>query len=799
MLKNYLKIAWRNLLKNKFLTAINIFGLSTGIAFALLISGYVWAELRVNKQLKNPGRQYVLQSKWKDPNMGLENTTVGALAKALKEQYPNLVANYFRWDGIGSNVSKGDKKFRESLQLGDSTMLSMYGFKLIHGNAKTALNAPYTVVISTDLALKYFGKTDVLGKTLSIESFSGTRHDFSITGVMNPPGRNSVTYFGGENNQIFIPASSSSFFGRNMDVWFNIYILSYIELQTGVSPKDLEKPVAQLIKQNAPDQIRKNLKVELAPLADYYSGNGSVQKMLQTLSYIAFFILLMAVINFVNITISRSASRMKEIGLRKVMGGVRRQIMHQFLSESLMLVSISTLLSLVFYTFFRPFISGLLGTDIPALSSYPLSYILVPFLIAFIVGVLAGIYPAFLLSSLKSVDSLKGILKTAKENILLRKALVGFQFCVALIVFIGALIVASQVKLFLNSDLGYNKDFIVSAQVPRDWSKKGVEHMETIRREFAAMPEIENATLSYQIPNGNYERKINIYRASSDADRAITSIRLGADENYAETYSMPLVAGSFLSGSKSEYDLSKIVINETLAKALGWHKVEKAIGQQVRMEEDSPVFTIAGVVKDFHFESMQQHMQPIAFQHINKTQTFRFLSFKIKSNNTAEAIAAIQKKWSELLPGAAFEFSFMDDTLKTMYTTEIQLKKAAYTATVLTIIIVLLGVLSLISLSIQKRIKEIGIRKVLGASVSSIVSLFIKEFSGVILIAGMVACPVAYLIMHNWLNGYVYRISLTGQPFLIALAALASATAILIVLQTIKAALANPVKGLRTE
>jgi len=797
MIQNYFKIAWRNLWNTKAFSAINILGLSIGIAFAMLISGYVWSELQVNKQLKNPNRQYILQSKWKDPNMGLEYTTIGALAKALKDEYPNLVSNYFRWDGIGSNVSKGDKIFRESLQLGDSTMLSMYGFKLIHGNPKTALNAPYTVVISAGLALKYFGKTDVLGETLSIESFSGTKHDFSITGVMDAPGRNSVTYFGGENNQIFIPASSSSFFGRNMDVWFNIYILGYIELQEGVSPKDLEKPLAQLIKQNAPDPIRKNLKVELAPLADYYSGNASVRKMLWTLSYIAFFILLMAVINFVNITISRSTSRMKEIGLRKVMGGVRKQLMLQFLSESILIVSISTVFSLIFYQLFRPFISGLLGTDIPTFSSYPSDYIWVPFIIVGIIGVLAGIYPALVLSSLKSVDSLKGILKTGKENILLRKALVCFQFCVALIVFIGALTVASQVKLFLNSDLGYNKDFIVSAQVPRDWSRKGVEHMETIRREFAAMPEIKSATLSYQIPNGNYERKINIY--TSDSSRAITSIRLGSDENYVDTYSMQLVAGSFLSETKSEYDLSKIVINETLAKALGWHKAKEAIGQQVRMAEDSPVFTVAGVLKDFHFESMHQSMQPIAFQHIRKTQTFRFLSFKIKSGKTTEAIEAIQKKWSELLPGAAFEFSFMDDTLKAMYSTEIQLKKAAYTATALTLIIVLLGVLSLISLSIQNRTKEIGIRKVLGASVPSIVSLFMKEFTTVILIAGLIACPIAYLVMQSWLNDYVYRIALTSQPFLIAFIGLSSITALLIILQTIKAALASPVKNLRTE
>jgi ABC-type antimicrobial peptide transport system permease subunit len=492
---------------------------------------------------------------------------------------------------------------------------------------------------------------------------------------------------------------------------------------------------------------------------------------------------------------------MKEIGVRKVMGGLRKQLIIQFLAESILLVVIATVLALLVYQVSRHYLSDILGKEIPGLFSYPVYYTLIPIIFAVIIGGLAGIYPAFLLSSLKSVDSLKGKLKTVKENVLLRKSLVGFQFFTALVVLIGALVVSKQVELFFSKDLGYNKDFVISAQAPRDWSEKGVRHMETIRDEFAAMPEIAEVSLSYEIPNGNNARNVRMYKASADSTQAVMTHLLYADGNYAATYSIPVTAGAFLKAENNSYDLSKIVINETQVKALGWKDAREAIGKQVKMEGDPTLYSIAGVTRDFHFDSMHKAIQPITFMHIRHRQAraYRFLSFRVKPGNTGEAIAALQKKWQELLPGTAFEYSFMDDILKKLYYSEIQLKKASHTAAVLTVIIVLLGVLSLISLSIQNRTKEIGIRKILGASVPSIVTLFMKEFTAVILIAGLIACPIAYIVMQTWLNDYVYRIELTGQPFLIAIAGLASVTALLIILQTIKAAAANPIKSLRSE
>jgi hypothetical protein len=299
MIKNYFKIAWRNIIKSRFYSAVNIIGLSTGIAFTLLITAYVWSQLEVNKNLKNADRQYIIQSKWKDPNMGYELSTLGPLAKALKENYPNLVANYYRWDGVSSNVSKGDKSFREGLQICDSTMFNMYGFTLLHGDAKTAFEGPFSVVITTDKAIKYFGKTDVVGQTLTIQNFSGSKHDFMITGVMNMPSKNSVTWLNDDNdNQVYISSNNLSYFGRNMD-WPNPHIAGYIELQNGVTPKDLIKPIAHLVKQNAPPQIATNMSPYLVPLKKYYlsADNGVIQKMLYALSAIALFILLMAIRN----------------------------------------------------------------------------------------------------------------------------------------------------------------------------------------------------------------------------------------------------------------------------------------------------------------------------------------------------------------------------------------------------------------------------------------------------------------------------------------------------------------------
>ncbi|WP_295129075.1 ABC transporter permease [uncultured Chitinophaga sp.] len=801
MLRNYIKIAWRNILKSRFYSLLNVLGLSSGLAFTMLIMAYVWNELQVNNRLNNASQQYILHSKWKDPNMGYEFATVGNLAKALKDNYPTLVKNYYRWDGVSTNVSKGEKSFRESLQIGDSTFLNMYGFKLLHGNAATALNEPFTIVITEDVANKYFGKTDVTGQTLNLENFAGQHYDYMITGVMRSPDENTITHLNGlKHTGLYLPASSIPIFGRAFETWNSPYIASFIELQPGVTAASLENPIREIIKTNAPPQIADNMTVVPVQLKTHYMerNNALVKRMLYTLSAVALFILLMAMVNFVNMSVARSSSRLKEIGVRKVMGGLKRQLILQFLVESTILVAFSALIAICLYPALRPLFSKVLNNPLPALTSFPLYFILYPLLLVIVTGFIAGVYPAFILSSLKSVDSLKGKMKTVKENLWLRRSLVGFQFFTAAVVLIGAFIITRQVQLFFSSNLGYDKSYVISAQAPRNWTPEGVSKMETLRAQFAMVPAVKSVSFSFEVPDGNNGNSVNIAKPGGDAGSDISSLLLVADEQYAKTYSIPMAGGSFFSES-AVGDSTRVVINETLAKALGYKVPTDAVGRQVQLRTVPNPLTVAGVTKDFHFSSMQQAIQPMVFIHVRNFPIYRFFSFKLNGGNTHAALAAVQQKWNELMPGTPFEYKFMDETLAGVYQTELQLKQAAYIATALAMAIVLLGVLGVISLNVHKRSKEIGIRKVLGASVSGIVSLFVKEMMGIVAIAGLIACPVAYLLMQKWLEDYVYRIDINATPFILTLVCLALITVVLVITQTIRTALTNPVRSLRTE
>jgi len=802
MLKSYLKIAWRNLWKNKAFSIINIFGLSIGIAFSLLIGAYVWGELQVNRHLKDSDNQYIIQSKWKNPNMGFEFACAAELPKALKENYPGLVTNYYRFDGMTTNVSKGDKHFRESIQVGDSTLLNMYSFKLLQGNTNTALNDPFSVVITSRMAMKYFGRTDVVGQLLSFENFSGDKHDFTVSGVLGAIPKNSVTTLNVHNiSDFFFNADAAKYFKRNLTGWANTDVIDYVELKKGANPKAVENAMIVLLHKNAPEQISKNLTPYLVALKDYnmIAEGGIVKKMTYTLSCIALFILLMAIINFVNICIGRASGRMREMGIRKVMGGLRKQLIWQFLAESTLIVMMAMIVALVVYSIARPYLSDVLGKDIMGLFSFPVYFIPVPFVFALIVGMLAGIYPALVLSSLKSVDSLKGKLASVKESVFFRKSLVVFQFVTASIVLIGAVIVSQQVNLFFSNNLGYNKDYVIYSQLPRDWSPKGVQRMEAIRYQLGQIPQVSNVTLSYEIPDGANAGNYPVYRRGANPSQPIVTQGLNVDNQYASTYNIPLKAGRFFKPVFNAADSTDVVINETQAKALGFKSADEAIGQKIMSPGNPVASTICGVTADFHFGSMQAKILPITFSNVNYNAYYRYFSIKLKPGDIQQSLSVLQKKWAELMPGAPFEYKFMDDALKSVYATELQLKKAAYIATFLAVIIVLLGVLGLISLSIQKRTKEIGIRKVLGSSVPGIISLFMKDFMGVVLIAGLIACPLAYFMMQKWLDDYAYKINISLSPFIFSIALLTVITALLIMLQTIKAAFANPVKSLRSE
>jgi putative ABC transport system permease protein len=801
MLRNYFTLAWRNIRKHRFYAVVNIAGLFAGVVFAMLTGVYIWQELQVNKNLRHAKQQYFLQSEWKGQDASYAITTLGPLAKQLKENYPSLVANYYRWDGITSGVTKGDKSFREGIQLGDSTILSMFGFSLLHGNPATALRDPYSVVIKEETAIKYFGRTDVVGESLTVQSFSGGKREFAVTGVLKNVPENSVINFNeNNNNTLFIPAAAWQYFGRtDFEDWNNLWLPSYIEIKEGASLAALDKAVNQLIQTHAPDAVKADLKVHAVQLSDYYlyKNNALVKRMMYALGFTGLFILLMAVVNFINIAVGSSGNRIKEIGVRKVMGSMRSHLVIQFLAESVILVLLATVLATAVYPLVKDMFASIVGKPMPSLAQLPLYFLAIPLLLGVLTGILAGLYPAWVLSSLKAVDSLKGKLKTAGEKVWLRKSLVGFQFSIALIVLIATAVVAKQVDHFFNSNLGYNKEYVVASQVPRDWSREGIQKMKTIRNELATLPQVENVSISYEIPNGMNGGDPNVYRAGTDSAQAVNMQSLITDERYLQVYDIKMQSGEFF--DNREQDSAKVVLSEKAAVALGFTNPSAAIGQQLRIPNDPIVFTVKGVVSDFHFNSMQMGVKPMIFFCVYNGILHRYFSFKLKPGNTQASIEAIQKKWPTLMPGSSFEYVFIDEALKKMYASELQMKRASFTATAISMLIALLGVLGLVSLSIHKRVKEIGIRKVLGASAQSILLLFVKEFAVVMLIAGLIACPVAYWMMTNWLNNYASHIAVSSSLMMAAVGLLAAVTISLICLQASKAAITKPVTSLRTE
>lgn len=798
LIRNYYRTAVRQIARSRFHAGINIIGLSIGMAFTLLIALYGWSEWRVNRQFKDAGRQYILTSDWKDPNMGYVLATLGPLAKSLKENYPTLVADYYRFDGLTVTVSNGDKDFREELQMGDSTLLTMYGMSLLQGDARTALNHPFTAVITDDRAMQIFGTTDVVGKNLTIPNFSGQKQAFRITGVLKRPSRNSVTWLTSENT-IFVPVTNLDYFGRNMD-WSNGHIANYVTLQPGVSPDALKGPIEQLIRQNADSRIAANLHVVPVALPSYYlhANGGTVQKMIYTLSFIAVFILGMAMINFINLSISRSALRMKEIGMRKVLGGLRRQLRLQFLAESVLLAMAATGIALLLYSLLAPVFAVMLGREMPTLSALPAAGWVLIVLSGVFTGWLAGLYPAILLSSLSTVNVLKGKVGSIEQHGRLRKGLVGFQFGTAAVVFIGAIIVSEQIDLFFSDRLGYNKEYIVASQVPRDWTTRGIRHMETIRSIFAGMPQIRDATLSFEIPDGANSGNLDLYREGGDPTRPLIAQALVTDGHYASTYQIPLAAGVFFHAATAR-DSTSLVLNETAAKALGWKTAGEAVGQRVRFPGLDAVFTVSGVVRDFHFAAMGNAIQPEVFVPVGFGGSYRYLSFKLNPGHIRDDIAALQQQWARLMPGAPFDYKFMDESLAAIYDSELRLRKAASTATVLAFVIVLLGVMGLVSGSVRRRTKEIAIRKVIGASVPGIIRLFLREYLQVLLIAAVIASPVAWWVMQRWLDNYATRITITPWPFISAIGGLVVIIILLIATQTFSTATANPVNSLKTE
>lgn len=801
MIKNYFLVAWRNIVKNRFFSVVNIWGLSIGITFVLLIGAYTWGELEVNRFVKNNDRIFQLKSKWENPETGVEFATLGPLTKALQDNYPTLIEKAYAHDAITTVVSVGDKHYREGVHPGDSTFFDVFNFPVAYGDPRTAMDKPNAAVLTEKKAKLFFGKTDVVGKLLKIQSFDGRNEDFEVTAVIKDLPFNTITNYSKPGNEIFLGPASIRYFGREFgfNSWQSPNIVGYVLLKPGVKPEQLKVPLATLIKINASPEIQKTLEAYPLALKDCYISmyKGLAGRMIAIFSFVAMFILLMAIINFVNISIGNSLTRLKEIGVRKAMGGRKRQLVFQFITESVLVVAFAFMVSLGMFFLLRPLFSQMIGKDIPGLSSFPAWFAILPVLIILFTGSLAGLYPAFVLSAQPSVTALKGKLKNIKEKLLFRRALITVQFITAIVVFIAAIVIDRQVSFFFNSDLGYNKERIITVPVPRDWTSSGVKHMERMRDEFRTMSEVKDASFSYEIPNGWSSGANMLYRPENDSSTAISSVSVISDERFIATYGIKMSAGAYYTGTAA--DSAKIVINESAIHALGWKNAAAAMNQPVRMYNSNDVMYVSGVTRDFHFGTLRDAISPLYFAPVEARNIYRFISFRLNPGNTSKQIATLQNKWTQVFPEGPFDFTFLDDSLAQLYETETQMQKAARAATVVSLMIVLLGVLGIVTLSIARRNKEMGIRKVLGASVMNIIALFVKEFSWIMVASNVVAWPLAWYLLHTWLMDYAYRINIGVEPFLMVGILLLLLVAAIIFWMTRRLATTNPVRSLRTE
>lgn len=799
MIGMYITIALRHLAKRKLFSFINIAGLAIGITFSLLIAVYIWEEKQVNGNLKDLPQQYFLQSAWKADNMYMPLITPAPLAKALKEQYPSLVANYYRTFPCSANASHKDRHFRLELQPGDTTVISAYGLPMLHGDPANAFRDNNSIVITEETALKFFGRTDVLDEVLTLDTRRDGKKNYAITGVLKDETRsNTVTTINGFKTDILLPMQNVDYFlGPDADkAWNGISMASYIQLQPGVKPEQLAGPIKKLVDMNCNQQIKDNMSVQLIGLNTFYldTNNGLVRKMSYILAIIAFFVLLMAVINYVNISVGTSVYRLKEIGLRKVFGGKRQQLIAQFLSESLVLTFIAAFLSIAFFELLRPFFGQLLNTTLPHVWSFSGMIVLFYVSLIAVVGFIAGIYPAFILTASHLLKVLKGKISVGKGELLFRKGSLVVQFSLAVLVFVCTLYISRQINYFFEKELGYNKEqLLIISSVPRQWDTAGLKRIELVRDEMMRSTGVKIATVSYEVPDGMNGGEVPLIPPGSDGNTPVSVSTLVTDGNYAATFGMKVLAGAFFTDQDNPSD---VVLNESAVKAL---HLKEGVGQEVEIAGGQGRLRVKGIVKDFHFDNMQRKISPMIFFSQNTSMNYRFLSMKLETTDVRKAVAGIEKVWKARFPDSPFDYFFMDDKFQAMYTSETRLKQAANVATGLNFIIILLGAAGVVAFSLNRRTKEIGVRKVLGADTSNIIYLFLKEYTSVILIANLIAWPVAWLVADHWLDNYAYRTSMSATPFIVAGIITFSLTYILIALQCFRTASANPTGLLRSE
>ncbi|MGD8779729.1 MAG: ABC transporter permease [Ignavibacteria bacterium] len=809
MFKNNIKLAVRNLLKYKFYSFLNLTGLAIGIATCLLILLFVQDELNYDKYNENADRicRVIANFNFSGndlvwPNIGLPT------GEALFNDYPE-VENFVRIKQSGNNFVKyGDNSFKETKVIkADSTFFDIFTIPLIAGNPKTALNKPNTLVLSETTAKKYFGSEDPMGKVLKFNDWQ----DFVVTGVYKD-----------------IPAAShfhadfilSLQAGNNKfdQYWVsNMNYITYILLQKGYNYKNLEaKFPAMTEKYVGPEILAFTGKTMeefvrdgsragyyLQPLTDIhlhsnlqgeFEANGDI-KYVYIFSAIAVFILLIACINFMNLATARSAGRAKEVGIKKVLGSERRDLIKQFLTESITMSIISTVLALILIQILLPYFNNLSGKQLEISYLTNAQFLIGIVVLTIFIGILAGSYPALFISSFKPVSVLKGKLRSGAKTGFMRSSMVVFQFCSSIIMIIATTVVFNQLNYIQNKKIGFDKENVI---VLHDTYILG-DRIESFKNEIVNDPQILSGTISNYLPVGSYTyRNANgTFREKRTDDEKLTPMESWrVDYDYIKTMGMEIIEGRNFS---KEYgsDSTAVIINEAAAKHFEWNEpLGKTLSQFATIDGDLATYNVIGVVKNFNYESLKNTIGPVLlFLRPNHSS----VAFRFKGANTAEVINLIKEKWNTFAAGQPIEYSFLDEDFSEMYSAEQKIGEIFSVFAFLAILIACLGLFGLAAFTAEQKTKEIGIRKVLGASVTGIIIMVSKEFAKLVTIAFVISVPIAYYYMNIWLQDFQYKIDITAGIFAFAgLTALAIAM-ITVSYHTIKIAVTNPVKSLRYE
>ncbi|MBL7742346.1 MAG: ABC transporter permease [Chitinophagaceae bacterium] len=821
MFKNYFKIAWRSMMKNKTFSFINVFGLSSGLACCMLIALYINNETSYDTYHRDAGNIYQLGTTFVLGGTEKETmpNTPAPMAEGMRREFPEVEASthllgLFADDKTLLQYNTGSdaevKSFYETKGfLTDSSFFRVFSYRFIEGGVNS-LDHPNTVVINEEIAKKMFGNGSAINKVIRINSSTNGAYDYTITGVFRPSskpshidGRFFMSIGGGDMEQ-YIKRRPNDYATNNM-------FYTYLKLKPGSDYKKLESKLPSFLEKYAKRDLQAmgfDKQQFLIPLKEIHLSKqvknnvtppGS-RSYLYILASIALFTLLIACINFMNLSTARSSKRSSEVGVRKVLGAMRGGLIRQFLGESVLLALIAFVLAIFLMYILLPFFNEASGRNI--IFSFAQNWLMVTgFLImAIVAGLIAGSYPAFYLSSFVPVKVLKGKLANTLAVVSLRKFLVVFQFVISVILIISSVVIASQMQYMRNKDLGFTKDQQLIIPLRSEAAKKAAK---SLKNELKSIPDVVSAGATMYYP-GIFNPSDNLYYKDGQSMHEGIRTRMNhVDFDLLPTLGVKIVAGRLFSRAFPSDTALRIVVNEALVKEIGFPSSEKAVGQNIHFDWQGQKydFGIIGVVKDFHYESLHLPITPFAFQVVaqNSGTAFNYLLVHANTTNMNNLIQSARNEWHKLNPDEPFEYSFLDTDFLKNYESEKRLSSLVSYFTIIAILISCLGLFGLAAFSAEQRTKEIGVRKVLGASAGSIVGLLSKEFLKLVLIAFVIASPVAWWVMNKWLQDFAYRTSISWTAFVIT-ATIALVIAMLTIsFQAVKAAIANPVKSLRTE